>query len=36
MWLGLQQEELKAEGAAMVAFVDFEPPACFMLSADRC
>lgn len=34
--LGLQQEELRAEGIVMVASGDFEPPAWFRLSQVTC
>lgn len=34
--LGLQQEELRAEGVVMVASGDFEPPAWFRLSQVTC
>lgn len=34
--LGLQQEKSKAEGAAVVAVVDFEPPAQFRLCQLTC
>lgn len=34
--LGLQQGKLKAESAAMVAVLDFEPPTWLSLWADRC